>query len=145
MSTHEETRVDVSRIMADIQREIDEKGLFDELPAFDQVVMVDLHISENADTDALRQCIQRANGFSHIPADYPVVGGFLKRAFKKASQKATRCSIGPMSIQISEAHASMIQCFEMTLSIIEQQQKQIDEMKEKLQLYGKRLNGEEEE
>ena len=41
MDTAEKKKVDVGRIMAEIKREIAEKGLFDELPAFEQLEMLD--------------------------------------------------------------------------------------------------------
>ena len=145
MDTAEKKKVDVGRIMAEIKREIAEKGLFDELPAFEQLEMLDYQVGGKMDISALRQKVNSTLNSVMIPADYPVSGNSLKRAFKKASQKATRCTIGPLSIRISEANTAIMECFSVFAGIIEQQQQEIDVLNERLAQVGRMLNGEAED
>lgn len=142
MNSTDENRVDVGRIMEDIKREIDTKGLFDELPAFGQVSMVHFQIPEGSDSTGLRHKVQSAMANCAVSAVYPVEGGLLKRLFKKASQKATRCSIGPLSLRVTETNTSIFQCLDYAATIIEQQQQQIAELNEKLESIGNAVNGE---
>lgn len=142
MNTTEEVRVDVRKIMEDIQHEIETKGLFDDLPAFGQVSMFDFTVSTGSDTTGLRSRIQAAMDSCVVQADYPVTGSFAKKLFKKASQKATRCSVFPLSQRVTETNMSILQCLSFTANIIEQQQKQISDLNAKLADISKLLNGE---
>ncbi len=132
MSNPMEVSVDVSKIMADIKREIKEKGLYDELPAFEQVTILNNQEINALDATGLRNRIQGAKANTAVPADYPVEGNALKRLFKKASQKFTRCTIGPMSIRLTDNHAAILDCLEYACNVIEQQQAQIAEQNQKI-------------
>ena len=142
MNTTEEVHVDVRQIMEDIQHEIETKGLFDDLPAFGQVSIVNLSIPAGSDTTGLRNRVQAAMDNCVVPADYSVTGNPMKKLFKKASQKATRCSVFPLSERITETNMSIVQCLGYAADVIEQQQKQIYDLNAKLADLSRLLNGE---
>lgn len=142
MNTTEEAHVDVRQIMEDIQREIETKGLFDDLPAFGQVSMFDFSIPAESDTTGLRNRVQATMNSCVVQGDYPVTGNAMKRLFKKVSQKATRCSVFPLSQRVTETNMSILQCLGYAADIIEQQQKQISDLNDKLADISKLLNGE---
>lgn len=140
MNTAETVQVDVVKIMAEIRREIERKGFYDELPTLDQVPILEYRRADSPDADPLRERIAYAMAFCMIPADYPVEGNGLKRAFKKASQKATRCSILPMSNRISQSNQALLQCLEQAASVIEQQQRQIADMEGRIEKLYEAMN-----
>ena len=140
MDNQAQKRVDVARIMAEIKQEIRDKGLHDELPAFDQIPVVSYRQSYSLDLTGLREKIQATRANCVIQALYPVEGNALKRLFKKVSQRATRCSIGPMALRLTESNMTMIDCMEHAASVINDQQNQLREMDEKIKALTDALN-----
>ena len=140
MSTAETVQVDIVKIMAEIRREIVRKGFYDDLPTLDQVPVLECRKAESTDSGPLRERIANAMALCMIPSEYPIEGNAVKRAFKKASQKATRCSIFPMSNRISQANQALLQCLEQAASAIEQQQKQIADMEGRIEKLYEAMN-----
>ena len=135
-----ENSVNVKLIMEDIKREIREKGLANDLPAFNQVAVLRYEPTSPMDLTGLRQNADAARANCTISAEFPVTGSKLLRLFKRASQKATRCSTMPMVLQISEANLSIMQCMDSAIAVINQQQNQIMEMDKKIEQLEKALN-----
>ena len=133
MNTTEGKRVDVAAVMAQIKREIKEKGLYDELPAFDQVSGHGAGASSNRDTTGLRRMIEITAANSEVQSVYPVEGNALKRLLKKVFQKATRSAVQPMAMKVTQTNAGILQCLEYAANVIEQQQAQIAEMSDRLE------------
>lgn len=131
MNTTEKKRVNVAEVMAQIKREIKEKGLYDELPAFEQVSGHGVEAS-NRDTTGLRRMIRDMAANSEVQSVYPVEGNALKRLIKKVFQKATRSAVQPMAMKVTQTNAGIFQCLEYAANVIEQQQAQIADMDDRL-------------
>ncbi len=100
--------------------------------SYENIPIISLAIPEAKDCASLLTNIQNAKQTSFISAEFPVEGNALKQVFKKASQKATRCSILPLTMQINENNTSILTCLEQAVRIIDQQQQQINCLTEQL-------------
>lgn len=140
MNTAETVQVDVVKIITEIRRELERKGFYDDLPTLDQVPVLEYRRAENLDGGSLRERIANTMALCMIPAYYPVEGNGLKKAFKKASQKATRCSIFPMSNRITQSNQALLQCLEQAVDMIEQQQRQIADMEGRIEKLYEAMN-----
>lgn len=139
---NKQATVDITKIIAEIRAEIREKGLNDDLPGFKEVGIVDYSVITQVDINALRQRVQTLMDNCQVSAVYSTEGNAIKRFYKKLIYKATRCVTGPMALRMSDTNHSITQCMNSMVNIIDQQQKQINELSTQMKQICEALNGE---
>ena len=134
MSENRENSVNVQKIMKEINREIIEKNLFDELPAFSQIPMRDTNQyvgleGEDPSLGTLEQSIGVLKSSYQVSSAFPVSGNPVKKVYKRLVRKSTQCVTVPMSEQLTNINGTIVHCMNQMMGIIQHQQKEIDQLK----------------
>ena len=127
----EEGRLDMEAIMAEIREEVRKNGPYEHIPDFDRMPGP----GRRGDTDAysLKEEIAELTDEYEIPLHFPDPSrNPAKRAYKKVAGKAAHFATAPLSLKVTETNLSLKTALETAAEVIAKQQKQIDELTEKV-------------
>ena len=119
-----EETLDIEKIMQEIRAEAKKYGPCDDLPSFSQIPP-----EGELSVDYLRRRV------GELTKDYTIPLSFkdparnpLKRLIKKMMVKAAGCATVPLSQKVTETNLALRTALGETINVMEEQQKQIDEL-----------------
>lgn len=137
--------IDIEAIMEEIRETVKAHGPYEAIPAFDEIPLeggeaAPVPEADNISGGQLRGAISRNLGGSWtIPWVYPIpAGNPMVRGYKKVATKLARCAVAPVAQRVTETNQAMKGSIEQLASVIEQQQAQIQALKERLDEMEKR-------
>ncbi len=108
----EKPQVDIEAIMEEIREEVRKKGPYEPIPGLD-----DIPTSVLRKTDWTVSCAYPAEG-----------GNPLKRLYMKLVSKVVRCALFPLTNRLTQIHEEMSLRMDEMTGMIEDQQKEIDDL-----------------
>ncbi len=138
MTSEQTAAVNIEKIMAEIRAEVEKNGPYEDLPSFDEIPIP--RLDQPTAPAALGGSIAARLADVEIPPVYPIpAGNPLKRLYKRVVAKVVRCATFPITVRATETNRMFRDCLNQEAAVIEEQQRQIEALKDRIERLEARL------
>ena len=131
----ETNSIDVSQIMADIRREIEEKGLRNDLPDFEEVAVPNENDADSG-VFSLERFTLHVDGMNStylVPGYHPIGGNPIKVFFKKVLRKLMKFYVQPIAEEVTDFNTCSVRAMNQARNFILEQKSYIEDLEARVE------------